>query len=71
MTGLPMALGQLMFVAGLALNKKTGQLVILTGIPVFISYLLSYFRYGEMINPMELVGSILIFIGLLGVINCA
>lgn len=66
-----MALGQLMFVAGLALNKKTGQLVILTGIPVFIGYLLSYFRYREMIKPMELIGSILIFIGLLGVINCA
>mgnify|MGYP000963401259 FL=1 len=71
MTGLPLAVGQLVFVAGLGLNKKTGQLIILTGIPVFISYLLSYFRYGEMIKPMEAVGSILILIGLLGVINCA
>jgi len=45
-TGLPLALGQLVFVAGLGLNKKTGQLVILTGIPVLLGYLLSYFRYG-------------------------
>lgn len=45
-TALPLVLGQLVFVAGLGLNKKTGQIVILTAIPVFIGYLLSYFRYG-------------------------
>jgi hypothetical protein len=45
-TGLPLALGQLVFVAALAMNKKTGQLVILTGIPVLLGYLISYFRYG-------------------------
>jgi hypothetical protein len=45
-TGLPLALGQLVSVAGLGLNKKTGQIVILTGIPVFVGYLISYFRYG-------------------------
>jgi drug/metabolite transporter (DMT)-like permease len=70
MTGLPLALGQLVFVAGLGLNKKTGQLIILTGIPVFIGYLVSYFRYGESIKPMEAIGSTLILVGLLGVINC-
>lgn len=46
MTGLPLALGQLVFVAGLGLNKKTGQIVLLTGLPVFVSYIVSYFRYG-------------------------
>jgi len=46
LTGFPLALAQLLFVAGLGLNKKTGQLIILTGIPVFIGYLLSYFLYG-------------------------
>jgi len=69
-TGLPLALGQLFFVAGLGLNKKTGQLIILTGIPVIIGYLVSYIRYGEMIKPMETIGSFLILIGLIGVINC-
>ena len=70
MTGLPLALGQLVFVAGLALNKKTGQIVILTGIPVFVGYIVSYFRYGEGIQVLEMIGSIMILIGLIGVINC-
>jgi drug/metabolite transporter (DMT)-like permease len=70
MTGLPLALGQLVFVAGLALNKKTGQIVILTGIPVFVGYIVSYFRYGEGIQSLEMIGSIMILIGLIGVINC-
>jgi len=47
MTGLPLTIGQLLFTAGLALNKKSGQIVVLTGIPVLIGYLISYFRYGE------------------------
>lgn len=50
MTGLPLALGQLASVAGLALNKKTGEIVILSGLPVFVGYLVSYFRYGESIE---------------------
>lgn len=70
MTGLPLALGQLASVAGLALNKKTGEIVILSGLPVFVGYLVSYFRYGESIESFELVGSILILIGLMGVIKC-
>lgn len=70
MTGLPLALGQLASVAGLALNKKTGEIVILSGLPVFVGYLVSYFRYGEAIESFELVGSIMILIGLMGVIQC-
>ena len=52
LTGLPLAVGQMLFVAGLGLNKKTGQIVILTGIPVLVGYLVSYFRYGERISMM-------------------
>jgi hypothetical protein len=52
LVGLPLALGQMFFVAGLGLNKKTGQIVILTGIPVLIGYLISYFRYGETLQSM-------------------
>ena len=71
LTGVPLALGQLFMCASLGLNKKTGQLVILTGIPVFIGYLVSYFSYGQSINAMQLTGSCLILVGLLGVINCS
>lgn len=46
LTGLPLALGQLGLVAGLALNKNTGKIVILTGLPVVVGYVVSYFRYG-------------------------
>ena len=49
LTGLPLAVGQSFTVVGLGLNKRSGQLVILTGIPVFVGYAVSYFRYGEMI----------------------
>lgn len=70
LTGLPLALGQLTMTAALSLNRKTGQMVILTGIPVFIGYIVSYFKYGEQVKPLELTGSLLILVGLLGVINC-
>ena len=45
-SGFPLAFAQTVFGAGLAMNKKTGQVVILTGIPVLLGYLISYFRYG-------------------------
>ena len=45
-SGFPLAFGGNCFGASLALNKKTGQVVILTGIPVMLGYLISYFRYG-------------------------
>jgi drug/metabolite transporter (DMT)-like permease len=69
-TGLPLALSQLCSTASLGLNKKTGQLIILTGIPILIGYLLSYIRYGEKIQIMEIIGTSLIFTGLMGVIHC-
>jgi uncharacterized membrane protein len=70
LSGLPLAIGQMFFVAGLGLNKKTGQIVILTGIPVIVGYLVSYLRYGERINSLQMVGSIMILVGLVGVIRC-
>jgi len=70
LTGIPLVLGQLFSVAALALNKKTGQIVVLSGIPVLIGYLISYFRYQETIESLELIGSLMITIGLIGVIRC-
>jgi drug/metabolite transporter (DMT)-like permease len=68
-TGVPLALCQILMVASVALNKKTGQLTMLTMIPVLIGYALSYFRYGERIGIIEAVGSFLIILGFVGVIN--
>jgi hypothetical protein len=45
-TALPLALAQSFMVAGIGLNKKTGQLVMLTALPVMIGYAVSYYRYG-------------------------
>jgi uncharacterized membrane protein len=70
LSGLPLAIGQMFFVAGLGLNKKTGQIVILTGIPVIVGYLVSYLRYGERINSLQMTGSMMILVGLVGVIRC-
>lgn len=69
-TGLPLTIAQLCVTAALAMNRKSVQIIILTGIPVFIGYLLSYYRYEEVIKPMEALGSCMILVGLLGVINC-
>ena len=57
-------------VAGIDLNMKTGQIVTLTAIPVLVGYGISYYRYSERISPMKVLGSLLILIGVLGVINC-
>lgn len=45
-SGLPMAFAQLMMTAALGLNKKTGQIVILSGIPVFMGFAISFVKYG-------------------------
>jgi hypothetical protein len=45
-TGIMLGFSQLLFVAGLGLNKKTGSLIILTCISVIVGYALSFFRYG-------------------------
>ena len=69
-TALPLALFQLLFVAGIGLNKKTGQLIVLTGIPVLVGFMISFYRYGEKIGSMEIVGSAMLLFGVIGVINC-
>lgn len=47
LTGFPLALAQLFFVAGVGLNKKTGTLIILQCIAIIMGYIISYTRYGE------------------------
>jgi len=70
LSGFPLAFGQTLFGAGLGLNKKTGQVVILTFIPVILGYCIAYYRYGETIKSVKIIGSMLILLGLLGVTNC-
>lgn len=69
-TALPLAIAQSFMVAGIGLNKKTGQLIMLTALPVMIGYAVSYYRYGEKINSMQVIGSLILLIGVFGVINC-
>lgn len=45
-SGIPHACAQTLFGTGLTLNKKTGQVIVLSGIPVLVGYTLAYFRYG-------------------------
>jgi len=67
---LPLALVAGFMVAGIDLNMKTGQIVILTAIPVLVGYVISYYRYSERISAIEIFGSLMILVGVLGVINC-
>ena len=70
-SGIPLVIAQSCFGAGIAHNRKTGQIAVLTGIPILLSYVIAYFRYGEMPDPFEMIGSGLIMIGVYGVINCS
>jgi len=69
-TALPLALVAGFMVAGIDLNMKTGQIVILTAIPVLVGYVISYYRYSERVSAIEIFGSLMILVGVLGVINC-
>ncbi len=45
LTGLMLGFTQVFYGAALALNKKTGTLIILTCTSVIVGYCISYFRY--------------------------
>jgi drug/metabolite transporter (DMT)-like permease len=69
-TGLVMAFAQMLMVPALRLNKNTGALNSCQFISVIMGYAISYYRYGEMINDVEVIGAVLILLGIIGIINC-
>lgn len=57
-----------MFVYSLKLTKKTGNVMIINGLNIVYAFAISYFRYGEKINIVLIVGSVSLFISMLIVI---
>lgn len=63
-TGLVGAIGQFFFIAGLQIAKSTGSGAIIGFISVIIGYFVSIFRYNEEINPLCVIGSLLVLYGI-------
>jgi len=62
--GVPMAVGNILYIYALTINKNTGLVTICISSAVVVGYLISIFRYNETINYICLFGSICIIIGL-------
>lgn len=64
-----MALSQVFSVASLAMNKKTGTMVVMQSTTIITSYLIEFFRYNEIPHKFEAIGSLLIIGSVMGVIK--
>lgn len=60
-----MAMGNIMYIYALMINKNTGLVTICISSAVVVGYVISVFRYNEAINLICLAGSILIVVGLI------
>lgn len=63
--GAPMALGNILYIHALSINKNTGLMTLCISSSVFVGYLISVFRYKESINYICFIGSIFIVLGLI------
>ena len=63
--GGPIALATFLYMYGLTLSKKTGNLTITNFSTVIIGYIISILRYGEKPDLIGILGSILIFVGII------
>ena len=63
-TGLPATIATHYYAKGMMLSKNTGILAMSMTLSVILSYMVSIFRYGEQINPIAVMGSISIILGI-------
>jgi len=63
-SGLVMAVSQIAFIGSLGMTKNTGVLTMLMFTAVIAGYIVSTVRYGESINPISSIGTVLIAFGL-------
>lgn len=59
-----MVMGMFCFITAVTLTKNTGVLTMLLSLSVIFGYLVSIFRYGEQVNPISSLGTVLIIFGL-------
>lgn len=62
--GVPMAVGNILYIYALTINKNTGLVTICISSAVVVGYIISIFRYNETVNFVCLFGSICIVLGL-------
>lgn len=63
--GTPMAIGNILYIHALTINKNTGLATICISSGVVVGYLISVLRYSESINFICLAGSLCIVGGLI------
>ena len=68
-TGLPLGVGQLIFISALLMTKKYGVVTPFQFTNIVVGYLLSIFRYGEPVNPLCLVGAVAIVLGVVCIVR--
>jgi drug/metabolite transporter (DMT)-like permease len=65
-TGIPCVIVQILVATALTMTKQTGVLNMMAYSMIFVSYLISIFRYNETPNLICLFGIILVIIGSAG-----
>ena len=63
LTGVPIAIAQMLFIGGITMSKETGSLTMLNFIGVVIGYLVSVFRYHENPNLISIFGMAMVTVG--------
>ncbi len=63
--GIPMAIGNILFIHGIKISTNTGLTTICISSAVVVGYLISVLRYNESINYICLMGSLCIVAGLI------
>lgn len=68
--GLPMTIGQLLYIGAIGLTKHYGAITIVSFVSIIFGYCVSMIRYNESVNPICVFGSFCIIAGLISVIMC-
>jgi drug/metabolite transporter (DMT)-like permease len=64
LTSIPLTAATQLYANGLALTKNTGLLGMFMTVSVIVSYIVDVFRYHSSLNPLSVVGSLMIIGGI-------
>lgn len=67
-SSIPIGIGQVIFTVSLTLTRNTGILTLFLSLSIIVGYSYSLIRYHENINPIAVLGGVLIITGLVAVI---
>ena len=69
-SGIPLTMGQLMFVGALLICHDYGMLTPFMFTSIIFGYLMSVIRYGQSVNVICLLGSVAIVFGIIFIVRC-